>query len=241
MKNWFPIRFHSKSCIESYGDSCADSDTCRRPLKGRPATYHFRVRFHCNSQGQTIICTHNRRSKKIARQHEYQIIHEIINVRPASEQNFIRIFAKKNNTETINSSLISSRLHGTHRGESLVDRHNGLDFYLLETPVNEIYALGLLRLKREILIALAKETLHPNDAGKKTELLAKYKRFILPLEEADWHGLSINQAREKQWHLEALDRDATNTPLKAEFRRELVGMLKSGSLDDIDPQLLETL
>ena len=27
----------------------------------------------------------------------------------------------------------------------MVDRHKGLDSYLLETPVNEVYAMGLLR------------------------------------------------------------------------------------------------
>jgi hypothetical protein len=32
MKNWITIRFNCKLCIESYGDSYADSDTCRRPL-----------------------------------------------------------------------------------------------------------------------------------------------------------------------------------------------------------------
>ena len=37
------------------------------------------------------------------------------------------------------------RLHATDRGETLVDRHKGLDSYLLETPVNEVYAMGLLR------------------------------------------------------------------------------------------------
>ncbi len=36
----------------------------------------------------------------------------------------------------------------TERGESLVDKHKGLDLYLLETPVNEVYAVDLLKLKR---------------------------------------------------------------------------------------------
>ena len=45
----------------------------------------------------------------------------------------------------INHSLQYIRLHATERGETLVDRHKGLDSYLLETPVNEVYAMGLLR------------------------------------------------------------------------------------------------
>ena len=37
----------------------------------------------------------------------------------------------------------------------LVDEAQGFDNYLLSTPVNEVYAWKLLRLKREILLTLA--------------------------------------------------------------------------------------
>ena len=37
---------------------------------------------------------------------------------------------------------------------NLVDEAEGFDNYLLNTPVNEIYAWKLLKLKREILIQL---------------------------------------------------------------------------------------
>ena len=43
----------------------------------------------------------------------------------------------------------------TLRGRRLVDQHNGFDSYLLETPVNEVYAWDLLKIKREILLKLA--------------------------------------------------------------------------------------
>ena len=43
----------------------------------------------------------------------------------------------------------------TKRGVRLVDEAAGFDSYLLSTPVNEVYATGLLRLKRELLLALA--------------------------------------------------------------------------------------
>lgn len=48
------------------------------------------------------------------------------------------------------------KMHATKRGEMLVHRHFGFDNYLLNTPVNEIYAIGLLKIKREMLLALAR-------------------------------------------------------------------------------------
>jgi len=139
-------------------------------------------------------------------------------------------------SEVLNQHI---RLHATARGETLVDRHKGLDSYLLETPVNEVYAMGLLRLKREILLALVRGTLWPEDASRKEELLCKFEKFILPEEVADWHGLSKAEAREKQWYIEALHRDTEGTrPLKEEYRKELVGLLRQGLIEDLDPQLL---
>ena len=44
------------------------------------------------------------------------------------------------------------------------------------------------RLKREILLALVRRTLWPDDASKKEELLCKYEKFILP-EEVSSHPI----------------------------------------------------
>ena len=112
-----------------------------------------------------------------------------------------------------------------------MDKHNGFDRYLLETPVNEVYANMLLKVKREILLALAKKTARP-------EVLESYSSFTIPEEEADWHGLRIQEAREKQWYIESLERDRRMVPKKHEYRKELHGMLKAGYLDDLDPKLL---
>ena len=45
------------------------------------------------------------------------------------------------------------------------------------------------RLKREILLALVRGTLWPEDPSKKEELLCKYEKFILP-EEVSSHPIS---------------------------------------------------
>ncbi len=99
------------------------------------------------------------------------------------------------------------------------------------------------------------------DSSKRSELMSKYERFAMPMEEADWHGLSIDgnnidlsvftiflplqfnssiDAREKQWQIEALHRDspANTEPMKVAYRKELVQMLKEGYMDEVDPAIL---
>lgn len=117
-------------------------------------------------------------------------------------------------------------------------KHRGFDSYLLETPVNEVYAIILLKIKREILLSLVRETLCPNDAVKRKELLDKYREFILPEEEADWHGLPIGEARTKQLYLDQMAREQDQRPKKEAYRKELVSMLHDGYLSDMDPSLL---
>ncbi len=129
-------------------------------------------------------------------------------------------------------------LVATERGEFLVDQSGGLDYYLLTTPVNEIYAKKLLLIKREILLhlALPEERIA---ADKRDEVMKKFGKFAIPKEEADWHGLPIELAREKQEATERLEQeDIESTPAKAEFRAELIQALREGAYDDLDPEIL---
>ena len=54
------------------------------------------------------------------------------------------------------------------------------------------------RLKREILLALVRGTLWPEDASKKEELLCKYEKFILP-EEVSNHNRQENNTFIVHW------------------------------------------
>jgi len=72
-------------------------------------------------------------------------------------------------------------LPATERGEWLVDKHFGLDFYLLETPVNEVYATGLLQMKRCMLLALVRGQLWPNDDYKRRSGLPLTQRVVCVL------------------------------------------------------------
>ena len=61
---------------------------------------------------------------------------------------------------------------------------------------------------------------------------------ILPREEADWHGLSFNEACHKQLVLERIEEGKGVVPMKEIYRSELLDKLKSGLMDDIDADLL---
>ncbi len=108
----------------------------------------------------------------------------------------------------------------------------------METPVNEVYATDLLKIKRCMLLSLIRETLYPEDAVKRKEVLSKYEPFTMPEEEADWHGLPLHEAHDKQFLLEKLYKEWASRPKKEEYRQELVGMLRQGYLQDIDPSIL---
>ncbi|VDK74352.1 unnamed protein product, partial [Anisakis simplex] len=121
----------------------------------------------------------------------------------------------------------------TERTCRLIDKHFGIDLYLLETPEidlasgfcnnnnnnnnNNNLRLGN-KLKRELLIALAKEEYFADDAERHSYIRNKYSRFKIPLEEAEWVGLELNEACRKQQDIE----DAQHPePLKYKFELDL--------------------
>ena len=114
----------------------------------------------------------------------------------------------------------------TKRGVRLVDEAAGFDSYLLSTPVNEVYATGLLRLKRELLLALAQPGLLPDSVQR------KYEKFRVSFEEADWHGLTMQEARLKQSRINAKIEEAKKIPDKVVFRKQLVEELREGRFEE---------
>ena len=122
----------------------------------------------------------------------------------------------------------------TKSGIKLVDEAGGFDHYLLSTPVNEVYATGLLRLKRELLLALT-------DKEKfQTNIFDKYSRYAVSHEEADWHGLSFLEAMRKQGKIASAEAERSVMPDKMRLRRELVQMLRSGKADQMEMIDLES-
>ncbi|KAF7242951.1 39S ribosomal protein L28, mitochondrial [Varanus komodoensis] len=92
----------------------------------------------------------------------------------------------------------------TMRTLDLIDAAYGFDFYLLKTPKAELCSKLGMDLKRTLLLRLARRdpSLHPDDPAKREAIYNKYKEFVIPEEEAEWVGLSLEEAMEKQRLLE---------------------------------------
>lgn len=92
----------------------------------------------------------------------------------------------------------------TPRTLNLIDAAYGFDFYILKTPKEDLNSKLGMDLKRAMLLRLAQRDtkLYPNDPVKKDQIYNKYKQFEIPEEEAEWVGLSLEEAVEKQRQLE---------------------------------------
>ena len=122
----------------------------------------------------------------------------------------------------------------TKRGIRLVDEKKGFDYYLLETPVNEVYAKGLLRIKRELLLALADKNQFSTRLGGKPEVYEKYEKYAVSQEEADWHGLSFPEALRKQSKILAVEAENSVQPDKIKYRQKFVEELRAGKVDELE-------
>ena len=77
----------------------------------------------------------------------------------------------------------------------------------MPTPVNEVYSLLRLRIKRQILLALA--------GGQLPEkVMAKYQEYIVPRDVADWHGLPWTDALAKLLEMERIQDKVEAKPRK---------------------------
>ncbi|KAF0294745.1 39S ribosomal protein L28, mitochondrial [Amphibalanus amphitrite] len=121
----------------------------------------------------------------------------------------------------------------TQRAVQLVHDHHGLDMYLLKvgryavvlkTRACDIVSLLGLRIKREILLALARGSLWPDDPKRREELLKKYSEFIVPEEQVEWYGLTVGEAIKKLRVEQAAA--GPPPPLKHQYRAELIEKLK---------------
>lgn len=92
----------------------------------------------------------------------------------------------------------------TARTMNLIDAAFGFDSYILKTPKEDLNSKLGMDLKRAMLLRLARRDteLYPDDPDKREKIYNKYKQFEIPEEEAEWVGLSLEEAVEKQRQLE---------------------------------------
>ncbi|XP_054849598.1 39S ribosomal protein L28, mitochondrial [Eublepharis macularius] len=118
----------------------------------------------------------------------------------------------------------------TMRTLDLIDAAFGFDFYILKTPKAELCSKLGMDLKRTMLLRLARRdpALHPDDPAKREAIYEKYKEFVIPEEEAEWVGLSLEEAVEKQRLREKKD----PIPLFKVYVEELVQQLQEQKLSE---------
>lgn len=124
----------------------------------------------------------------------------------------------------------------TARTLDLIDASYGFDFYILKTPKEDLNSKLGMDLRRALLLRLAnKDTqLYPDDPVKREKVYAKYKQhFKIPAEEAEWVGLSLEEAVEKQRQLEHKEPE----PL---FKSCVDNLVKELTIQKLsEPQLVE--
>ncbi|XP_072457938.1 large ribosomal subunit protein bL28m isoform X2 [Notamacropus eugenii] len=116
----------------------------------------------------------------------------------------------------------------TMRTLDLIDEAYGFDFYILKTPKEDLCSKFGMDLKRGMLLRLARRDpqLHPDDPEKREAIYNKYKEFVIPEEEAEWVGLTLEEAVEKQRLLEEKD----PVPLFKVYVEELIQQLQEQAL-----------
>jgi len=124
-------------------------------------------------------------------------------------------------------------LRTTVTGHTLecIDAAHGFDHYILSTAEVDMQSLLGMRLKRKMLLALANKTLYPDDPVKCKEILAKYQKYVIPAEEAEWVGLMLYEAERKQNDIEEAERVKNIRPLKEIYAEELVQRLQNAALE----------
>ncbi|EHH60012.1 hypothetical protein EGM_11274, partial [Macaca fascicularis] len=118
----------------------------------------------------------------------------------------------------------------TMRTLDLIDEAYGFDFYILKASGEDLCSKFGMDLKRGMLLRLARQDpqLHPEDPERRAAIYDKYKEFAIPEEEAEWVGLTLEEAIEKQRLLEEKD----PVPLFKIYVAELIQRLQQQALSE---------
>lgn len=83
-----------------------------------------------------------------------------------------------------------------------------LDAYILSTPAEQLNSRLGMHLKRDLLLRLSDPNFYRENPDKSNALRRKYSQYIIPRSEAEWVGLTLEEAVKKQVKLET---DAART------------------------------
>ncbi|KAH9587622.1 39S ribosomal protein L28, mitochondrial, variant 2 [Schistosoma haematobium] len=111
-----------------------------------------------------------------------------------------------------------------------IEKASGFDFYILSTPESKLKSRLGMHLKRDMLVTLAKAKMN----GKMKKSWEKYSKFIIPLEEAEWIGLTLEEAVKKQMKMEHEISRSQLKPLKFSLAEKLIDSLRNPVKDEKD-------
>ncbi|XP_066539231.1 39S ribosomal protein L28, mitochondrial [Hoplias malabaricus] len=143
-----------------------------------------------------------------------------------------QLFKKEFYSEVLNQKFT---ITVTARTLDLIDAAYGFDFYILKTPKQDLNSKFGMDLKRAMLLRIAqKDTqLYPDDPVQREKIYNKYKQFEISAEEAEWVGLTLEEAVEKQRLLELKDTE----PL---YKRCVDNLVKQLTIQKLsEPQIVE--
>lgn len=129
-----------------------------------------------------------------------------------------RVWAPQIEKHTFYSEILDTHINieVTIRTLMLIDEHKGFDFYILETPVQDLVSEFGRRLKHKVLLAL--------NSDSRDYIKEKYKKYISSLDEVQWHGLKEHEALAK-FKLMGVE-ETIEPPLKLRYARDLISQLK---------------
>ena len=120
----------------------------------------------------------------------------------------------------------------TLRTLDLIDEVQGFDKYILATHEVDLCSRLGMKLKQLFLKTLHDRSMYPYDPAKQNAILKKYEEYMIPMEEVEWLGLSIEEAERKQESIEEEAYQAGIKPLKLQYMDELADQIKNHKLED---------
>ncbi|CAG0886136.1 unnamed protein product [Cyprideis torosa] len=123
----------------------------------------------------------------------------------------------------------------TQRTLDLINDFAGFDFYILKSSNADLHSNLAMKIKRKMYLALAYKNIPYDDEKTINQVFEKYQEFAVPAEEAEWFGLTLTEAVEKQKWLETLAEEKKQ-PLKQAYRQELLKKLRKMKEEKTLPQ-----
>ncbi|GIY33483.1 hypothetical protein CDAR_474261 [Caerostris darwini] len=116
----------------------------------------------------------------------------------------------------------------TERTLRLIDQYCGFDHYILGSPVQDLKSQLALKIRRKMLFALLDKEINHGDEATNKEIYEKYKKYMIPREEAEWFGLTEREAVQKQ---RLLEEEIQPVPLKHKLRQQYIEELKRNKIE----------